>query len=180
VLDPVFGHLILLGTALLLASAAAHKLRSLAHFSEIFAAYRLLPDVPSRRVAWLIPCFELIVAGALLWAPSRRMGAACAAAVLAAYASAMGLNLLRGRRDLDCGCGAPQHRRAISAWMVWRNLVLAAAVAIAALPWSDRRCNSTDLLTIGGGLIVGITLYALLERLLGDVAPRAALLRSPS
>ena len=60
-LDPAFGYLIIVGIALLFASAAAQKLRSPAHFAEIFAGYRLLPDAPARRLAWLIPCIELVV-----------------------------------------------------------------------------------------------------------------------
>ena len=179
-LDPVFGYLITTAIALLFASAAAHKLRSLAHFTEVFAVYRLLPDRAARHLAWLIPCLELGVAGTLLWEPSRRVAVVSAVALLVAYALGMGLNLLRGRRDLDCGCGTARVRRAISAWMVWRNLLLAAALGIAALPWSARRFNWTDLLTVAGGLIAGVTLYALVDGLLGDVAPKAGLLRRTS
>ena len=74
-LDPAFGYLIILGIALLFASAAAQKLRSPAHFAEIFAGYRLLPDTEARRLAWLIPCIELAVAAAALscWEPGRRL-----------------------------------------------------------------------------------------------------------
>ena len=179
-LDPVFGYLITTAIALLFASAAAHKLRSLAHFTEVFAAYRVLPDQPARHLAWLIPCLELGVAGTLLWEPSRRIAVVSAVALLVAYALGVGLNLLRGRRDLDCGCGAARVRRAISAWMVWRTLLLAAALGIAALPWSARRFNWTDLLTVAGGLIAGVTLYALADGLLGDVAPKGGLLRRTS
>lgn len=123
-LDPAFGYLIVLGMALLFAGAAMQKLRGLEHFTGIFAAYRLLPDAAARRLAWLIPCIELAVAAALLWEPSRRLGIISGAAVLIAYASGLGVNLARGRLDLDCGCGAALDRRAISAWMVWRNLLL--------------------------------------------------------
>jgi hypothetical protein len=180
VLDPAFGYLIVTGIALLFASASAHKLRSLAHFTEIFTAYRLLPDAPARHLAWLIPCLELAVAVTLLWEPSRRIAVVSAVAVLVAYAAGVGLNLLRGRRDLDCGCGAARVRRAISAWMVWRNLLLAAALGIAALPWSARRFNWTDFLTIVGGLIAGVALYTVVDGLLGDVAPKADILRRTS
>jgi hypothetical protein len=64
--------------------------------------------------------------------------------------------------------------------MVWRNLFLAAALGSAALPWSPRAFNSTDLLTVMGGLIAAVTLYAAVDRLLGDVAPKAMMLRSTS
>jgi hypothetical protein len=180
VLDPAFGYLIIAGIALLFASAGARKLQDVARFTEIFAAYRVLPTAWARRLAWLIPCLELGVAITLLWEPSRRLAVISAMALLIAYASGLGVNLLRGRRDLDCGCGAARDRRAIAAWMIWRNLILAAAVAIAALPWSPRPCNLTDFLTVIGGLIVGVTLYAAVDRLIGDVAPKAMILRSTS
>jgi hypothetical protein len=179
-LDPAFGYLIITGIALLFAIAAAHKLRDLVRFAEAFAAYRVLPEALARRLAWLIPCCELCVAACLLWEPTRRMAAAAAIAVLIAYGSGLGLNLLRGRRELDCGCGTARDRRAIAAWMVWRNLILAAAVGVSVLPWAPRSCNLIDSLTVMGGLTVGITLYAAVDRLLGDVAPKAMILRRTS
>jgi hypothetical protein len=179
-LDPAFGYLIVAGGALLFASAGIHKVRGLARFTEIFVAYRVLPSAPGRRLAWLIPCLEVATAIALLWEPGRRMAVIAAMAVLIAYASGVGLNLLRGRRDLDCGCGTARDRRAIAGWMVWRNLLLAAVLGSAALPWSPRALNSTDLLTVMGGLIAAVTLYAAVDRLLGDVAPKAMMLRSTS
>jgi hypothetical protein len=179
-LDPAFGYLIVAGVALLFASAGIHKVRGVARFTEIFVAYRVLPNVLGRRISRLIPCFEVAIAIALLWEPSRRMAVIAAIAALIAYALGMGLNLLRGRRDLDCGCGTARDRRPIAGWMVWRNLFLAAALGSAALPWSPRALNSTDLLTVMGGLIVAVALYAAVDRLLGDVAPKAMMLRSTS
>jgi hypothetical protein len=179
-LDPAFGHLIVVGSALLFANAAAHKLRDLARFTEVLAAYQVLPDAPARRLAWLIPCIELCAAAALLWMPSRRAAIVCAIAVLIAYAWGMVVNLNRGRFDLDCGCGSARDRRVIGAWMVWRNLFLAAALGIAALPWSARPLGFIDFPTIFGGLLVAITLYAAVDRLLGDIASKTRLLRSAS
>ena len=179
-LDPAFGYLIIGGIAILFASAGVHKLRDLVHFTAIFAAYRLLPDEPARRLAGLIPCLELAVGAALLWTPSRRLGVASGIVLLIAYALALSLNLLRGRRDFECGCGAARDSRVISAWMVWRNLILAAALGIAALPWTSRPFDLTDGLTVAGGLVVGVTFYAAVDRLLGHVAPKALILRSTS
>ena len=179
-LDPAFGYLIVAGTAVLFASAAAHKLRGPAHFGAILAAYRLMPDAAARPLARLIPGLELAVAAALLWEPCRRAALESAIAILLAYACGLGLNLHRGRRDLDCGCGSARDRRGISAWMVWRNLLLAAALGIAAQPWTGRTLDWTDYLTIAGGLAAAVTLYAAVDGLLGDVAPKAAALRSNS
>jgi Methylamine utilisation protein MauE len=131
-------------------------------------------------MAWLIPWLELAIALALCWEPSRRAALVSAIAVLIAYATALGVNLLRGRRDLDCGCGAVRSRRVIADWMVWRNLLLASGLGIATLPWSLRPFGVTDLLTVVGGLVAGATLYGAVDRLLGDVSPKAMTLRSTS
>jgi hypothetical protein len=177
-LDPAFGYLIVAGMAVLFASAGAHKLRDLARFAEVFAAYRVLPEAFARRVAWLVPSLELCVAASLLW--DRRMAVVAAIGILIAYASGLAVNLLRGRRDLDCGCGAARDRRVIAAWMVWRNLILAAVLAVTVLPWVPRAFSLIDLLTVMGGLTVGVALYAAADRLLGDVAPKAMMLRGSS
>jgi hypothetical protein len=178
VLDPAIGYLIIAGIALVFVTAAAHKMRNPVLFAEVFAAYRVLPDAPARQLAWLVPCLELGVAAALCWKPSRRMAAMSGIALLIAYAWVLTINLLRGRRDLDCGCGAIHDRRAIAAWMVWRNLFLATALGIAALPWSARALGLVDFPTVLGGLIAVAMLYAAVDRLLGDVAPKALPRRS--
>lgn len=178
-LDPAFGYLIVIGIALLFAVAGIHKLRDLPRFTEALAAYRVLPDALARRLAWLIPCLELALTLGLLWEPSRRMAAISAIAVLIAYASGLAVNLARGRRELDCGCGIARRRRSIAPWMVWRNLLLAAALAVAAMPWSRRAFELWDFLTVMGGLCVAMTLYAAVDRLQGEVAPRITALKRP-
>lgn len=175
-IDPAFAMLIVLGIAALLTAAGSHKLKHLALFAETFAAYRLLPDAAARRLAWSIPCAEIGIAAALLWPPSRPWGVMGAIAIFAAYAAALALNLLRGRRDLDCGCAGPGVRRSIAAWMVWRNLLIAGSLFLAALPWIERPLSGADFLTIAGGLAAAATLYGSVDRLLGDIAPRAAAL----
>jgi hypothetical protein len=116
------------------------------------------------------------VALALPWPPARRWAALAAAALLIVYAAGMSLNLARNRHDLDCGCAAAGRRRPIAAWMVWRNLLLALASMAAALPWIPRPLAGADFLTVAGAAAAGAALYAAVDRLLGDVAPRAALL----
>src|SRR5579863_303430 len=89
VLDPALGYLIILGIALLFASAGAHKLRDLARFADVFAAYRVFPNALARRLAWLIPSLELGLAAGLLWGPGRRTAVIAAFIVLIAYASSL-------------------------------------------------------------------------------------------
>ena len=176
-IDPALGSLFSVGLALLFATAAFHKFRDPDRFTLVLAAYRVIPEGPARRVAWSIPCAELAVALALLWPPARRWAALAAAGLLLLYAAGITLNLARHRRDLDCGCTAAGRRRPIAAWMVLRNLILALASAAAALPWTPRPLAGADLLTVAAGAAAAVALYAAVDRLLGEVAPRTALLR---
>jgi hypothetical protein len=177
-IDPALGSLLVIGLALLFATGALHKFQDLDRFTLLLAAYRVIPEGSAHRLAWTFPCMELAVALALPW-PSTHRAAACAAAgLLLSYAAAMSLNLIRHRRDLDCGCTAAGKRRPIAAWMVWRNLILALASAAAALPWSSRSLAGADLLTVAAGVSAAAVLYAAVDRLLGEIAPRAALTRA--
>lgn len=177
-IDPAVGALLAGTFALLFASAALHKLRDLTRFAEAFRAYEVLP-AGAARLAWLVPLLELIVAAGMLAAGSRAGASATAAALLLGYACAIAINLRRGRRDLACGCGGPEERRPIAAWMVWRNLILAGLLGAMLLPWAPRPMQPADALTIGAGTAVAALLYMSLDRLLARVAPRGALLRGP-
>ena len=174
-IDPAVGTLLAGAFALLFASAALHKLRDLRQFAATFHAYQVLPQLCA-RLAWLVPLLELTVAAGMLASASRRGASAAGAALLLIYACAMGINLARGRRDLDCGCGAAEERRPIAVWMVWRNLALAALLLLMLLPWGARALQAADSLTIGAGTAVAALLYMSLDRLLGRVATRAAAL----
>ena len=175
-MDPALGNLLAAAFALLFASAAIHKLRDLAGFADAFAAYELLP-AGAARLAWVLPLLELAIAAGMLPGDTRAAAGAAGSALLLLYAAAIGVNLQRGRRDLACGCGGPLGRRPIAAWMVWRNVALAALLAALLLPRSARPLEIADTLTVGAGTAVVALLYMSLDRLLGRVATRAALLR---
>jgi hypothetical protein len=177
-IDPAVGALLAGAFALLFASAALHKLRDLKSFAEAFRAYEVLP-AGAARLAWLVPALELTVAVGMLAAASRAGASATGAALLLGYACAIGINLGRGRGDLACGCGGPEERRPIATWMVWRNLILAGLLGALLLPWVARPMQPADALTIGAGTAVAALLYMSVDRLLGRVVPRAALLRGP-
>lgn len=177
-IDPALGALLAGAFALLFASAALHKLLGIARFAEVFVAYSVVPAPLGRLVAPLVPILELTVGAALLVGRSRTGAAAAGAALLIAYAAAIGINLARGRRDLSCGCGGVNDRRPIAAWMVWRNLILAGLLALTLLPWTRRQLGAADALTIGAGTAVAALLYISLESLLGRVMPRTAAWRT--
>jgi hypothetical protein len=174
ILDPAAGLLMLASIALLFASAAAHKLRDLTRFAEIFSAYGLLPR--AARISWLVPLLEIAAAVGLAVKVYRPYAAALGMLLLSTYAAAIAVNLRRGRRDLACGCGGPDQRRPISAWMVWRNILIALILAGAFAPWTDRALTLTDGFTIVFGVLTIALIYLCADQLLGN-AQRSAQLK---
>jgi hypothetical protein len=164
-LDPVASWILGLGLALLFGVAAGHKIADRARFMAVLRNYELVP-------AGLVPLAAVVTVAAeagaallLTLPPLRTFGAGVAATLLATYAIAIAVNLLRGRTRIDCGCfGLGRHDRI--AWtMVGRNLVLIVLALTLLLPDSPRRLVALDLLTIGASLAAVALLAAALARL---------------
>jgi hypothetical protein len=168
-LDPAVGLLLVATFALLFGSAAVHKLRDWRRFDEIFAAYGLVPAISRWRLSWLVPALELAVAVGLLADVSRPYAVFAGCVLLVAYASAIGINLRRGRRDLACGCGGPDERRPIAPWMVWRNVVLALGLVSTLVPWTGRTLVFMDAVTVIFGLLTLALIYLCIDQLMGYV-----------
>jgi hypothetical protein len=175
-LDPAIGLLLVATVAVLFGSAGVHKARDLKRFDEIFSAYGILPAISRWHLSWLVPVLELAVAVGLLFDASRLYAGVLGIALLLAYASAIGINLRRGRRDLACGCGGPDERRPIARWMVGRNIVVALALFGALAPWTGRPLGFTDVVTVTFGLLTLALIYLCIDQLMGYVQ-RAAHLR---
>ncbi len=176
-LDPAIAALMLGCTSLLFAAAALHKLRDLRRFDEIFTAYGLVPLRTRLRLSTAVPVLEALVAVGVLFEATRPPALVSGMLLLLAYATAIAVNLSRGRRDLACGCGGPDDRRPIAAWMVWRNALLTLMLASLLLPWSSRTLAPTDLVTIAFGTLTCTLVYLCLDRLLDQAARAAARLR---
>ena len=175
-MDPVLDMTARAALALLFVVAAGHKLRDPGRFRSTLAEYRLLPDVLTPLAAALVVAVELAVAAALAVPPLRTPGLVSAAALLLGYAAAIGINLARGRRDLDCGCAGPAVRRPISGWLVARNVALAGVALAGLLPVRPRALVWVDATTVAGGTAVLAALYASLDRMIAH-APGLARLR---
>lgn len=130
--DPVVVLVVRWGLAAVFVFAVIHKLSAMPEFVVTLGAYRLLPAPLTTPLAWLLVAIELLVALGLL--ANSDGFAMLAAGWLCLYALAMLINLMRGRRDLDCGCGGPVGRQNISGALVLRNLALAAVALLSAWP----------------------------------------------
>lgn len=169
-IDPVIALLIALAGALLFGSAAFHKLRALSVFVGTFTEYRILPLALVPPTAYVVVAIEGVLSIGLVWSATRVASAIAGAVLLLIYAAAIGVNLLRGRRDIDCGCTL-QHRP-IGAWMIVRNVLLAALLLSLALPVSGRPLGLPDLAMVAAALLVITLLYASADLLLGRTHSR--------
>ncbi|MBW2724378.1 MAG: methylamine utilization protein MauE, partial [Deltaproteobacteria bacterium] len=88
-----------------------------------------------------------------------------AVGVLCLYSLAIGINLARGRRDIDCGCAGPLARQTLHEMLVARNLVYAALALGAAAPMSLRAFGWLDGLTIGFGVVALFALAVAIDGL---------------
>jgi hypothetical protein len=170
-LDPVLHLLVRAGLAVLFVSAATHKLADVSAFRASLAAYELVPGPVGRILSVLIPACEVTVAVALLLAGSSPLPSLAAAGLLFVYTAAIAINLLRGRRDIDCGCGGPTRRQPLGVGLVARNTVLLSAAIVSALPAASRQWIWIDGLTLVGGLAVSFLLYQAVEVLLAGAVP---------
>ncbi len=124
--------LVVLTTRFVLAAvlilSAAGQWRDRARMHDVVAAYRLLPDRLTAPFALALPIVEVLAALALLVGYG-----AVAAGLFAMFAVAIGINLARGRHDIDCGCGGPA-LLTLSPALLARNLVLLMASVVALAP----------------------------------------------
>lgn len=126
-MESFLGLLVRVALAALLAAAGIGKLRDRRRFDGIVLDYRLLPPRLALRLAAPLPWVELALGVGLL-AGVRQAGLA-AALLFGVYGVAMAVNLARGRRLIDCGCGDEPQR--LNGWLVLRNVLLAAAALLA-------------------------------------------------
>ncbi|MHA6126729.1 MauE/DoxX family redox-associated membrane protein [Pseudomonas fluorescens group sp. PF-1] len=166
--DPIFIIASAIAIAVLLASAATHKVRAPARFARQLADYQLLPASLVRPVARLVPLLELAIAFALLVPVSRGWAALSAASLLALYAAAIGINLWRGRRDIDCGCAGPDQAQPLRPVLLLRNSVLVVLALLASVTPIARDMTLFDGFVTVAAAAVALLIYAAADGLLAN------------
>lgn len=166
--DPIFIIASAIAIAVLLASAATHKVRAPTRFAKQLADYQLLPAALVRPSARLIPLLELTIAFALLVPVSRHWAAWSAAGLLALYTAAIGINLWRGRRDIDCGCAGPDQAQPLRPVLLLRNSVLVALALLASVTPVVRDMTVFDGFVTLASAAVALLIYAAADGLLAN------------
>ena len=163
----------------LFVSSALSKLCDIPRFSATLGAYRLVPESLLYPAALAVIAFEILGSFALL--PLQLLPEAASAmtylvpTLLLVYAIAMAINLKRGRRSIDCGCGgAPMP---LSRALVLRNVALAGMLlfvltqtSTSALAGSLSSLNIWLLLLVTGCVLVLCFIYTIFNQLLANRA----------
>lgn len=166
--DPIYVIAAAVSVAVILASAASHKWRAPGRFVRQLEDYQLLPQALLKPFSRLLPLVEGGVAFALLVPVSRSLAALAAAALIALYAAAIGINLWRGRRDIDCGCAGPDQAQPLRPVLLARNAVLVALALLASVHPQVRELGLFDGFVTLAASAVALLLYAAADGLLAN------------
>ena len=154
-------------------ASALGKLRDRRAFAAIVLDYRVLPRPWARAFAVVLPWLEVAAGLMLLAGLGTKIGAALSGVLLLSFTLAVGVNLLRGRKNLDCECAGKHRRQKISGKIVVRNLALSALSFQVVLWGQDNQVLwrwvsrgvvflATSLLSVSVGLPLALTASGLL------------------
>lgn len=160
--DPLLHAVAAAALAVLWGHAAVVKLRDRDRLEGVLAGYRLLPAWLVGPAARGLPAVELAIAAGLVAATPRGPAAVASAVLLLVYAAAVAINLRRGRRAIDCGCGG--RPRPIHPWRVGLNGLLAGVSLALLAPVGPRGLGLLDAVNAAMMLAVLIGLHATLEQ----------------
>jgi methylamine utilization protein MauE len=161
-LDPVIVLIARFALGALFVAGAVDKLKDVGAFERALAGYRLVPETFERAAAWAIAAVEVPIGiGAFAQQPAALLAAV---ALLAVYAAAIGVNLVRGRRFIDCGCGGAA--QPLSGGLVVRNVALIAVGMIALAAPSARSLSWVDAVTVIAGVFLCAAIYGAANQLL--------------
>lgn len=156
--DPVLQRALHGAAALLFLAAAIHKLRDRTGFRATLTDYRIAPAAAVPILAGFIAAAEFAVGIGCLIPKVASIACLVGAGMLLAYSAGIAVNLARGRRDIDCGCGGPGGARPLSGGLVARNAALVGLLLLAALPEGARSLVWLDALT-ATALLATLTLF---------------------
>ncbi len=112
--------------------SAVGKARAPRRFAAVVASYRLLPRAWVRPLSLLLIGAEAVMAVLLLAGWRSQAVAASCALLLVVFILAVGINLMRGRQDLECGCfGAKVAHKISLRHIAGQSALLAMALCVA-------------------------------------------------
>jgi hypothetical protein len=179
-LDPVATSALSAVLSVIFLTGAWQKLRDPALFQANVENYRLLPDSLAGPAAILLPVWELAAGVLVLFDATRTAGALLAIGLLSVVTAAVVINLLRGRTEIDCGCGSLGGHvgdQTLNWGLAIRNGLLAGAALLTLREDAARALVWIDYLSVGGGTLGLLGLYVTANQLMAN-HPRLHALRN--
>ena len=175
-MDPVIELVICYALALLWFTAAAKKTLAFEGFVITLSDYQLIPKNVMVPFSVALVGMEFCLSIGVVLPFTRSLFLLSSAGFFGIYAAAIGFNLFRGRRHIDCGCmGLAQ--QSLSGWLVWRNLLLAGLALACLLPVQSREFLWLDSISIIFAVGALVAIYATVNRLIANVPELARLRR---
>ncbi len=172
-LDPLVLKVISIGFGLLFFLAAAHKLSTAQQFRVILEEYQVMPRALAGSAARIVPLLEVMLSIGWFTGYRPQLVALSSAAMLTIYTAAIGINLLRGRIHIGCGCGVAGSSagdQQLSSGLVLRNSVLIGIALVAVIPTTVRALVVVDYITLVTTVLAGALLYLAANQLLANGA----------
>jgi hypothetical protein len=173
ILDPLLTRTVQLFLAILLIAAALHKSADPGRMRAAISAYRVVPVSSEDPVAWLVIGLEMAVGAALLVPILSKSASLAAAGVFAVYFALMSLSLVRGDREMNCGCSFSRQPARLSSSQLVRNSVLVMLAVVAWMPDSGRVVGWIDGLQIAAAASCLTLIYLSVDSLLVNAASLA-------
>jgi len=153
--------------AAVFAVAAWHKVSAWPRFKASLAAYKLVPAPAVAAVGASLALAELAAVVLLLFPALHSYGLIASMALLVVYAGAIGINVARGRTQIDCGCG--DEPTPVSLTLVLRNGLL---IALAGYALSEPLVDVVwpAALVAAGLTLVAFLLYTVVDQLIANRA----------
>lgn len=82
----------------------------------------------------------------------------------------MTINLARGRRDIDCGCGGPDGKQSLHPALVVRNLVLTICALMVSWPVAAREMGWLDYVVSVLAVVAVLAIYTAFNTLMANLA----------
>ncbi|WP_157721975.1 MauE/DoxX family redox-associated membrane protein [Tumebacillus avium] len=148
--------------AFLFFTTAWSKLKKMGEHIGIVEDYKILPKRLVKPFAKGEVYFELSLSLLLIVGIYQDLTALAAVLLLLIYTTAITVNLLRGRKEISCGCGGAAGNHQLSGWLVLRNAVL---IVLAMIVYAvNTPLLSADALLSGYSIaaVLGLEMWVLL------------------
>ncbi|MEP4890556.1 MAG: MauE/DoxX family redox-associated membrane protein [Aliiglaciecola sp.] len=157
--------------------AALHKLHTsnAEYYKQLFSEYGISHGQLALALNYILGAFELVIAVALIFEATRTPAAMAAALLLSMYLIAMAIQLMKGKRDISCGCSGPNAHIKVSWPLIIRNGLLVPLVLTCTLQTAGFASSLWFAVLMTGAFL--ILTYSCVENLIAN-AQKISILRT--